>query len=183
VLDPEEAADAEEPLEADAQSAPKKKRTRRGTRGGRGRKKPAPAGASTDDAEPAGAENGRPSPKIHVPPPDLAGPVPEDESSPEPVEAASDDAAAETADSETDGAPKRKRSRRGSRGGRKRKKPAVNGDEATEPTEATANPGEAAEAAQPTEETADPDEAPSDNGAPEYVPMSEWIDDFEARRR
>ena len=65
-----------------------------------------------------------------------------------------------------DGAPKRKRSRRGSRGGRKRKKPAAAGD------------GEAA-----TEAEGDVAEVAVHEGAPEYVPMSEWIDDFEARAR
>ena len=86
-----------------------------------------------------------------------------------------------------DGAPKRKRSRRGSRGGRKRKKPVTsgNGDSAADGDEDTPeaddvtpegdvvpSPGEAAVAVDG-----------SDEGVPEYVPMSEWIDDFESRKR
>ncbi len=53
--------------------APKKKRTRRGTRGGRGRK-PAPAGTSTEDAsiEKPKSTGRRPTPKIHVPSAELA---------------------------------------------------------------------------------------------------------------
>ena len=58
---------------------------------------------------------------------------------------------------------KKKRSRRGSRGGRKRKKPATNGGEAV------------AGAEEP--ETAEPT---GDDEVAEYVPMSEWIEDFDA---
>jgi hypothetical protein len=64
-----------------------------------------------------------------------------------------------------DGTPKRKRSRRGSRGGRKRKKATVDS-----PDGSSENESEVAEAA-------------AEDGEPEYVPMSEWIDDFEASRR
>jgi len=107
-----EAAGAEAPEEGEAKP---KRKTRRGSRGGRGRKK------KTSAAEPAaveGATNGdEPErvPTIHVPPPDLG----------------SDDgtAVAEKEDAPVeDGAepaPQRKRTRRGSRGGRnRRKKPA-----------------------------------------------------------
>ena len=61
-----------------------------------------------------------------------------------------------------DGQPQRKRSRRGSRGGKKRRKPAANG----EPEAASADP------------------AAGDGDQPEeYVPMSEWIEDFDSRSR
>jgi ribonuclease G len=162
-VEPEAVADAEETdqaeEEADADGAPKKKRTRRGTRGGRGRKKPAAA------AEPSGAEeaadgNGRPTPRIHVPPTDFAE---AEGSAPDDVPEAGSETPEADAPSE-DGQPKRKRSRRGSRGGRKRRKPAAAGEEASE--------GEGVAVAAPPEE-----------GEPEYVPMSEWIDDFEARSR
>jgi predicted RNA-binding protein with TRAM domain len=144
---PEEpTAEAAEELE-EKEKAPAKKRTRRGTRGGRSRKKKAPAaGASTEDGAKA-------TPTIHVPPPDLGvGPPEEEEPEPEPAaESGADETAA------ADGQPKRKRTRRGSRGGRRRRKsPAANGQ---------------------------PEEADSEAEQPEeYVPMSEWIEDFEASR-
>jgi ribonuclease G len=144
---PEElTAEAAEDLE-EKEKAPAKKRTRRGTRGGRSRKKKAPAaGASTEDGAKA-------TPTIHVPPPDLGvGPPEEEESEPEPAaESGADETAA------ADGQPKRKRTRRGSRGGRRRRKsPAANGQ---------------------------PEESDSEAEQPEeYVPMSEWIEDFEASR-
>jgi len=138
----EAAADLEE-----KEKAPAKKRTRRGTRGGRSRKKKAPAaGASTEDG-------GKATPTIHVPPPELGvGPPEEEESEPEPAaESGADETAA------ADGQPKRKRTRRGSRGGRRRRKsPTANGQ---------------------------PEESDSEAEQPEeYVPMSEWIEDFEASR-
>jgi hypothetical protein len=81
-----------------------------------------------------------------------------------------------------DGQPKRKRARRGSRGGRKRRKPSANGDH-----------GEADTAGEP--EAIEPDAVgPNTDGgpvavtdpaveetAPAYVPMSEWIGDFDSR--
>ncbi len=76
---------------------------------------------------------------------------------------------------ETDGAepaPAKKKTRRGSRGGRNRKKPAVavaaagseNGTEPAEPAKASA------------EASGNGAEPPAD----EYVPMSEWLDDLDA---
>ncbi len=62
--------------EVNADGTPKKKRTRRGTRGGRNRKKPASA-ATASDGEldgAAGDDNGRLAPRIHVPPADLVTP-------------------------------------------------------------------------------------------------------------
>jgi ribonuclease G len=97
--EPEEAA-AEEPVKP-------KKKTRRGSRGGRGRKKK-PAGTA------AAAENGKaeePEPvaaaaTIHVPSPELG----------------QDGDASASTDGEQPTAPKKKRTRRGSRGGRNRRK-------------------------------------------------------------
>jgi ribonuclease G len=142
---------------------PAKKRTRRGTRGGRGRKKTpsAPAGEAT-----AEADGSKPAPTIHVPPPDLG--KAEDEAEDEAEEARGGDEAGSVpeAGAAVDGQPTRKRTRRGSRGGRRRRKPAAdNGQQTDEPEE------------QPTS-TVEPDEADE----PGYVPMSEWIEDFDARR-
>jgi ribonuclease G len=160
----EEVAEAEVALEtaeepAPAGEQPKKKRTRRGTRGGRGRKKKVPTTAAADAIVGEGA---KPVPTIHVPPPDLGKAEPEaEEAEPEAAPIAEGEAAA-------DGQPKRKRTRRGTRGGRKRRKPAASdngqpvGDEET--TAAT----------EPAEE---------EEEAAEYVPMSEWIEDFDRRPR
>jgi ribonuclease G len=142
---------AEEPLSEDADEAttPKKK-TRRGSRGGRNRKKKTPAEATAEaaPAEVTGAE-APPAPKIHVPDADL-GREADDENEETPGE---------------NGAAPKKRTRRGSRGGRnRRKKPAVAGE----------SNGEAA--VEPAVEA-----EPETTG--DYVPMSEWIDDLEANRR
>ena len=153
---------------------PKKKRTRRGTRGGRGRKKSATAAA--DGAETAeDAANGRPqAPRIHVPPPDLESA--NGDAAEEIVEASvvdgDSDGAADVVD--TDGQPKRKRSRRGSRGGRKRKKAPTSGDEET-PT--------SGDEETPTGEEPVVTTSAADDGGPEYVPMSEWIEDFDAAKK
>jgi ribonuclease G len=133
--------EVEEPLdeaEPESEEAPKpKKKTRRGSRGGRGRKKPAAAAAASDNGDSPVAA------KIHVPEPDLGEPEPDE--APEP---AADDGAE---------APKpKKKTRRGTRGGRNRKKK----------TPATAG-------AVATAEPAAEESSPSDW---EYVPMSEWDD-------
>ena len=172
LAEPEDDAAAVLEEEAATNGQPKKKRTRRGTRGGRSRKKTGPAAVSEDRAveQPGVDTDGRQPPRIHVPPADLDAVM---EPTDEPVEVATESPPAETEDS-VDGATKRKRSRRGSRGGRKRRKPAtVNGEETTADGEET---------------PVDADEAPADKepvvvaDAPEYVPMSEWIDDFGSRR-
>jgi ribonuclease G len=150
---------------------PKKKRTRRGTRGGRSRKrKPTPAGAAGAAAQTDGA---RPGPVIHVPPPDLGAEAEEEQAPAEPAtseepEAAEDAGAAPPGEPELgpDGRPKRKRTRRGTRGGRRRRKPAGAGE------------GEAVDVSEPP--AAESDDGESEE--PEYVPMSEWIEDFDARR-
>jgi predicted RNA-binding protein with TRAM domain len=109
---------AEETDEAPA-DAPAKKKTRRGSRGGRRRKKK-PAGATAEangdspaDA-PAAESNGEPeAPRIHLPDPSLGR---EEE-----VEAE-----APSANGEDGEQPKpKKKTRRGSRGGRRRRKPAA----------------------------------------------------------
>ena len=150
-------------------AAPKKK-TRRGSRGGRGRKKKTAAGA------PAAAGNGSGEPgdvaapavaRIHVPEPGLGEP---DGS---PAEAAAD--GAET--------PKpKKKTRRGTRGGRGRKKK-------TAAAVATATEGSVEPAPPQQEKAAEAgDERPADAGEEkpagsdkktsdwEYVPMSQWDD-------
>ena len=158
---------------------PAKKRTRRGTRGGRGRKKKAavtPEVATDEDGS-------KPGPTIHVPPPDLGLPSAEaDEDEPAPAEP--EESAA------TDGQPKRKRTRRGSRGGHRRRKSAASGPAATGPaatgpaaTGSAATGSAATDNGQPPDETTAPeDEGPEDEGVVEYVPMSEWIEDFGSGR-
>jgi ribonuclease G len=115
----EESADEVAPAEEEdgAQPAPRK-RTRRGSRGGRGRKKKAPAATEANGDAPEG-EGG---PVIHLPPPELGQDA---ETEPEPVEEAASDNGA-------DPAKPRKRTRRGSRGGRRRRKPAAAAAEAPE---------------------------------------------------
>ncbi|HJS49770.1 MAG TPA: Rne/Rng family ribonuclease [Gaiellaceae bacterium] len=172
---------------AEADGAPKKKRTRRGTRGGRSRKK-APAVTASDETSDGEAQTpaSRSRPKIHVPPSPIE---PDDEPAADAVAVVdpAEQVAATEEDSETavpDGQPKRKRSRRGSRGGRKRRKPAVGGDHpapenADELAGASAfgsSSGNHAASARVTEPSAQ-------DRAPEYVPMSEWIGDFDSRSR
>jgi predicted RNA-binding protein with TRAM domain len=110
----EEAAPEEAALEQPAGEQPAaeempKRKTRRGSRGGRGRKrKPKPAAATTDvaaDGKPEGEAAAAPT--IHVPAPDLGR-----EEGPEAAEPAADGAQP----------VKKKRTRRGSRGGRGRRK-------------------------------------------------------------
>ncbi len=90
---------ADEPVE----SQPPKKKTRRGSRGGRGRKKPAAAAAATNGQGEAPPPS-PPAPTIHVPDPALGK-------------------EATSTNGEQAPAP-RKKTRRGSRGGRRRRKPA-----------------------------------------------------------
>jgi ribonuclease G len=113
-----EAVAAEEAPEGEARP---KKRTRRGSRGGRRRKKkpvePTSEEAAPTEAEPA-SQNGEPARApvlIHLPEAELGE---------EPT------AEEEPAEPPTDGAgpPRKKRTRRGSRGGRRRRKPAAQAD-------------------------------------------------------
>jgi ribonuclease G len=152
------ALDETEPVVEEAAEKPTaKKKTRRGSRGGRGRKKPAKPveAAAQEDGDGAGPGDGTaPEPRIHVPDPTL-GQEPE-LSAAEPVSA---DGNSQSEDGE---APKpRKKTRRGSRGGRNRRK---------KPVAADTNGGrETTPAAEP--------EPVSDA----YVPMSEWIDEVDGR--
>ena len=111
--EPGPVAEAPAGAAATATAATPKKRTRRGSRGGRGRKrKPAAATAGTG-AGAADAPKDGTGPTIHVPPPDLGR-------EPEPEAAAAEEA---PADGEV---PKpRKKTRRGSRGGRNRRRKPV----------------------------------------------------------
>jgi len=149
--------ETERVVEAAAEKPTPKKKTRRGSRGGRGRKKPAKPveAAAQEDGDGAVPGDGTvPEPRIHVPDPTL-GHEPELPAS-EPVSA---DGNSQSEDGE---APKpRKKTRRGSRGGRNRRK---------KPVAADANGGPE------TTPAADP-EPVSDA----YVPMSEWIDEVDGR--
>jgi ribonuclease G len=105
---------AEEDGEAPAEQ-PAKKKTRRGSRGGRRRKKkPATAAVETNGgaAQPAGPNGEAEAPKIHLPDPGLGREEPEESEAPA-AEANGDQPA-----------PQKKKTRRGSRGGRRRRKPA-----------------------------------------------------------
>ena len=170
-----EAADDEE---APAQT-PAKKKTRRGSRGGKRRKKPAAATAADADGVEASAEEPEPEARsvtIHVPGEDL-GQAEETE----PAEPAEPEVAeAEAADGAEALAPAKKKTRRGSRGGRNRKKKpaaAQNGDQPA-----------ASELEVEAEREPEPEqrEAPSTNGDSEgnfdYVPMSEWLDEIDSSR-
>jgi ribonuclease G len=187
----EEAPGAEETH--DAEEAPKpKKKTRRGSRGGRKRKKPATAadeaGAGTEGTAEESPEP--PTVTIHIPGEDLgrdvaAEPI-EPETAPEPADAdeplTSDvEADAERAGGEVLDEPGRapaapaakKKTRRGSRGGRNRKK---------KPAAASQNGGERTGRSKETAEQPEEPASASDNGDFEYVPMSEWGDELETNR-
>jgi ribonuclease G len=166
----EEPEAAEEAAATDGAAAPAKKKTRRGTRGGRGRKRPAAAGARAADNGAGDAETA--AAKIHVPDPSLGS-----ENAPEPdADAAAEQPEqpepSENGDQAEPTAPKKK-TRRGTRGGRgrtKKKPAAVTTAAAEEGGEAEANGPEPQESAEPpAEETW------------EYVPMSEWGDEVDGK--
>ena len=175
---------AEVETDTDKPATPAKKRTRRGTRGGRGRKKtPVAAGTEAADGDDAAGNGARPTPTIHIPPPDLGveADVATSDGAESPAEA---EPVAEAA--ETDGQPKKKRTRRGTRGGRKRKKPATNDageDAADEGVEAEAQVEQGPAEQEPVEQVLEQEPAEQDPAEQEYVPMSEWIEDFDARSR
>jgi ribonuclease G len=176
LVEPEEAAEGEEPEpspEDGATPATPKKKTRRGSRGGRNRKKPAaqPAeGGAEDGAVEAEAEaEAEPEKKvtIHLPADDLGRPQePDEEGAPETVEAASENGAAAA----------KKKTRRGSRGGKNRRKrtaaaasAATNGAEPQADVEPEAEP----------EPEAEVEERAAEHAEWDYVPMSEWGDELE----
>jgi ribonuclease G len=160
-----------------------KKKTRRGSRGGKKRKKtPTAAEAAAGAPETNGAPEEAPEPSrgvtIHVPGEDLgregaAAAEPSEQTEPQPAEpeAPEPEAADEPVTAEADEAPKpKKKTRRGTRGGRNRKKKpaaATNGSEA---------------ASEPTPEATSEQEPQPENGDFDYVPMSEWADDLETNR-
>jgi ribonuclease G len=181
----ESASDAEEVADAE-ETPPPKKKTRRGSRGGRKRKKPvsadAAAAASEDGASSEESQEAkRAGTTIHVPGEDLGreGVVEATEQeisgqeTPEP-EAADEPAATEAAEADAEATPKpKKKTRRGSRGGRNRKK---------KPAAASQNGAKAGEASDPQPEE-QPQEQPAEgNGDFEYVPMSEWADELDRNR-
>jgi ribonuclease G len=168
--DEPEAAKPELPVLVEGAPAPVKKKTRRGSRGGKNRKKPAGATA----AKPADTPEAEPRPQaekkvtIHLPSDDLGR---EDEGE--------DEAGATDETPSENGAAgvAKKKTRRGSRGGKNRRKRTA--------AAAASNGAESAEtvSTEPASAEAVPAEEPSTNGAPEedwsYVPMSEWVDELD----
>jgi ribonuclease G len=208
-------ADAAEEAEAEAEGspddgaqAPAKKRTRRGSRGGKRRRKAAaaPSDAAEVDGSPGPTEvqpeavapekkhaaaaspaaTRRRTPRIHLP--DERGGAPE--THPGPAAAAGAEPAGdqrpadETADAErpatTDGAAPRKRTRRGSRGGKNRRKRAAANGDGSAPVDGD---GSAVETAAETEDAVETATVAASEPADDagYVPMSEWIEDFDRR--
>jgi ribonuclease G len=190
-----ESKDTPEAEEASPQAPAAKKKTRRGSRGGRKRKKP-PVAAGAVEAGGASAEAPESSRgvTIHIPGDDLgrggkAEPVEKTPAEPEPQateEPPTAEAAQETAVSAEPGrgssaspttlaaeaeAPKpKKKTRRGSRGGKNRKK------------KPAAAPQNGAEAAADAEQATEPEpESAAENGDFDYVPMSEWADELEPK--
>ena len=144
-----EEPDAVEPAgEVEAEEQKPKKKTRRGSRGGRGRKKKTAAPASAENGT-GDSEEIAPVAKIHVPAPDLG------EEEPEPI------ADAATSEDGSEPAKPKKKTRRGTRGGRNRRRK----------TAATAE----ADGGEPQQEQVDTQSADTEGWG--YVPMSEWADD------
>ena len=110
-----------------------KKRTRRGTRGGRRRRKPVAAGAEQNGAPEGDGE----APRIHLPDRELGTKEKAAEPQPEPVAEQSADGSEGAQPTEEPTEQPRKRTRRGSRGGRRRRKPAAAAAE-TETTDGAA---------------------------------------------
>ncbi len=213
-LEPGDAEPEDDETDADAEvaegDAPAKKRTRRGSRGGRRRKKKpteavAEGSEGTDEPEAGGEEPAADAPKaapkpapraraartprIHVPTVELGtadSAAATNGAEPAPEAAAEEtavDAVAEVADGDT---PVKKKTRRGTRGGKGRKrKPATaaggseNGAEAA--AEAEAEPAAQAEPAQADEPPAEAIVAAPAEDQFGYVPMSEWLDDLERK--
>ncbi|HEY1316332.1 MAG TPA: Rne/Rng family ribonuclease [Gaiella sp.] len=121
------------------------------------------------------------TPRIHVPDADGRGQEPaadvdstrNGDGEAEDAAPAAEEPATDDAQTPQDGATPRKRTRRGSRGGRnrKRKTPAATSAETEAGGLATADPEPA-----DSEPAGSPDERPRGDA---YVPMSEWIDDIE----
>ncbi|MGZ4289761.1 MAG: Rne/Rng family ribonuclease [Gaiellaceae bacterium] len=159
--------------EAAAGEAPPKKKTRRGSRGGRNRKKK-PAAAAGATARAAGAEAAEAPEVVQEAEPDAEMQEPEPSG---PVihlpgrELTDEGGAADT--------PAKKRTRRGSRGGRNRRKKPVGAGAVTATAEVEAPAAEAAPAVEPEAPAPAPGPAEtSQNGSGDddwgYTPMSEW---------
>ena len=122
--EPEAEAEAESETETGAETAAKpKKKTRRGSRGGKRRRKPAGSATATAATngevpkEQTAEAKAEPAPRIHLPDRELGSEEPEEEAA-VPVQAENGQDGAEQ--------PKpKKKTRRGSRGGRRRRKPAA----------------------------------------------------------
>jgi ribonuclease G len=189
-VEPEAETDAEAVVEgeeaAGGEGAPKpKKKTRRGSRGGRKRKKPATtADGAPSEPEPGGASEEEPEPEperavtIHVPGDDLGRPETAEPVEDAPAEVPEPEAADEPAGEAAEAPKPKKKTRRGSRGGRNRKKkPATAATNGGEPS------GEAApEEPEPAPEEPAAEEPAAENGDWDYVPMSEWGDEIESNR-
>ncbi|HZT53220.1 MAG TPA: hypothetical protein VE995_02440, partial [Gaiellaceae bacterium] len=186
--EPEPAAPEVTGAEPEGEDGKPKRRTRRGSRGGRRRRKTtAPAEAEVaaeQELEAGGASETAPAPPravtIHVPGERLGreDAIEEVALQPQPArtqpEASGPEAPAGELGDGGEGGPAgesgeepkpKRRTRRGSRGGRRRRKraAAVNGAQAdAEPVEAAAEPASA-------------------NGEWEYVPMADWLDEVEPR--
>ncbi|MBA3787667.1 MAG: ribonuclease E/G, partial [Actinobacteria bacterium] len=216
-VEPDAEVEADEERQtADGDEAPAKKKTRRGSRGGRNRKKKLLTDADADvegladvtleadetpvdpgaEDEAAAATPKSRTPRIHVPSFDLDGEAqPKQRSRPTPptipVDERSADEETEAAEVGGDGEqPAKKKTRRGSRGGRNRKKkPGVvageNGDaplhdelsgEVQQPIAVAV--GKPEPVRERRAEPAPPEPAPDDHASDEYVPMSEWADEI-----
>ena len=203
VAEDEESAEAAE-AHLDGE-APAKKKTRRGSRGGRNRKKKTPAAEAeaTGEAESAPEDGAAPAPKkprapraprIHVPTVDLDGAREDGATLDVPADASVDETPAEAATADGDGdatAPAKKKTRRGSRGGRNRKKkPAAaavvgaNGAQAElqdVETELAEPEVSVAEGNGAVESVTEPVVGPAGESTPDdYVPMSEWLDEIDS---
>jgi ribonuclease G len=165
----EEPVDGDEPAEA-AEAAPAKKKTRRGTRGGRNRKRKtaaSPAAEPEAEAEAEADADGGAEPQSAPAP----GPVESEDDGSAPVIHVPDRDLGDASENGGEGPPKRKPTRRGSRGGRNRRKKTAAAGAAT------------AEAEAPPETAAASENGAGENGAGEngdgdweYTPMSEWGD-------
>jgi predicted RNA-binding protein with TRAM domain len=154
-IEAEAEAEAESGEEPSADGAAAKKKTRRGTRGGRNRKKKTTAATTAELTPDAVAEEPELEPEAERPEAEKAVTIhlpPDDLGQPE---------ASENGD-----ATARKRTRRGSRGGKNRRKREAAAAAVTNGGEEPAEPVDAVE------------EAPREEGW-DYVPMSQWGDEFE----
>jgi ribonuclease G len=187
-----ESEDTPQAEEASPQAPAAKKKTRRGSRGGRKRKKPPVA---AEAAEAGGASEEAPESSrgvtIHVPGDDFgrggkAAPVEEAPTEPQTTEEPQATEEPTTAEASAEAPKPKKKTRRGSRGGKNRKKKPVaaseNGAEAAADAEPATEPQPEPEPEQqPEREQQREPQSSSDNGDFDYVPMSEWADELEPK--